>query len=196
MLHEVGFGMDLNGRGGRDHAAQRHLPAVLHDLLQRGAERALAARHRERRLPDLGRDDRAWGGLRSRGHLDPRGQDRGRLDRQRRQDVHHQRHQLRSGDRGGAHQPGGPPWRLEPAGRGARDGGLRARAQPREGGLAQCRHRRDVLPGRVRPRGEPARRGGHGLPLPDLEPAAGATRRWRSRPWSWRAPRSSTRSST
>ena len=43
----------------RHHAAQRHLPALLHALLQRRAARALAAGDRHRRADHGARDDRA-----------------------------------------------------------------------------------------------------------------------------------------
>ena len=48
----------------RHQPAQRHLPAVLPELLQRRAEAALAARHRVRRADHRGRDDRAGRRLR------------------------------------------------------------------------------------------------------------------------------------
>ena len=65
--------------------------------------------------------------------------------RQRRQDVHHQRHQLRPGDHGRAHRSRRPSRRPQPADHRARHGGLRARPQPREARPALGRHRRDVL---------------------------------------------------
>ena len=70
--------------------------------------------------------------------------------------------------------PSRAPPRDQPAGRRARHGGLRARAQPGEDRPARAGHRRAVLHRRARARREPARRGGRGLSLPRLQPAAGA----------------------
>ena len=88
-----------------DHAAQRHLPALLPELLHRGAARALAGRDRLRRADHGARDDRARHRLGPRGDVHARAARRRPLRRRRRQDVHHQRHQRRPGDRGREDRP-------------------------------------------------------------------------------------------
>jgi alkylation response protein AidB-like acyl-CoA dehydrogenase len=59
---------------------------------------------------------RAGRGQRPAGHPDHGRQGRRRLDRQRRQDVYHQRHQRRPGHRGGTDQPRRRVARHQPAG--------------------------------------------------------------------------------
>ena len=147
----------------RHQPAQRHLPAVLPELLHRRAEAALAARHRLRRADHRGRDDRAGRRLGPGRHPHQRQARRRPLRRQRQQDVHHQRHQRRPRDHRRAHRR---PDRhqgmslLDPRARHAR---LRARAQPRQARPALPGHRRAVVHRRAGAGREPARRGGRGV---------------------------------
>ena len=105
------------------------------------------------------------------------------LRRQRRQDLHHERHQRRPRDHRGQDRPVENAPRDVAADRRARHGRLRARPQPRQGRHALPGHRRAVLQRRRGAGREPARRGGQGLHLPGLQPAAGAAvdRRLRGR---------------
>ena len=165
------------GRGqlGAVHdAAQRHLPAVLHEPLQRRAGRALDGWPRQRRADERHRHDRAGDRLRSGLDHHHGGAVGRRLRGERRQDVHHQRHQLRPGDRGGQDRPHreAPGHVADRAG--GRHGGLRAGPQPRQAGLEVPGHCRAVLRRRVRARGEPARRRGQRVPAPRAQPAPGA----------------------
>ena len=70
-------------------------------------------------------------------------------------------------DRGRRDRPRRRPPGHQPARRRARHGGLRARPQPRQDRPARPGHRRAVLRRRRGAQGEPARRGGRGLRLPD-----------------------------
>ena len=71
----------------------------------RRAEAAVAAAVLHRRTDHGDRNDRAGHRKRPAGHQDPRGQTGRPLRAQRCQDLHHQRHQLRPGDRGRLHRP-------------------------------------------------------------------------------------------
>ncbi len=122
------------------------------------------------------RHDRARHGQRPAGHQDPRRQGRRPLHPQRREDVHHQRHPLRPGDRGGLHRSRQGRAGLLAAGRRTRHGGLRARPQARQDRAGRAGHRRIVVHRCEGARREPARRGGPGLRLSDAEPAPGAHR--------------------
>ena len=107
---------------------------------------------------------------------------RRRLDPQRREDLHHQRraralHRHRRQDQ----RRGRPPRHLLPDRRPRRG---RQLVQARQARLARLRHRHHQLPGRVRGRGEPARRAERGLQadhgqLPVGAPGDGARRRRR-----------------
>ena len=155
---------DPGRRGGGlragDHAAQRHLPALLPEPGHRRAEGALAARHRLRRADHRHRHDRARHRLRPRRHDDDRHPPGRPLPGERVQDVHHERHQLRHRDRGGQDRPGQEAQRHVAAGRRAGHGRLRAGPQPREAGPALPGHRRAVLPRRGGAGREPAGRRG------------------------------------
>ncbi len=94
--------------------------------------------------------------------------------RRRDEDVHHQRDQRRSRDRGRQDRPLRAPPRHQPARARARDGGLLQGAQPGEDRPARPGHRRAVVRRGARARREPAGRGGRGVSLPRLEPAPGA----------------------
>ena len=101
--------------------------------------------HRVRRAHHRDRDDRAGHRLRPRvdeHHGHPR---RRPLRGERRQDVHHQRHQRRPRDHRGQDRPGAATRGHEPARDRARDGRVRAGPQPREGRPARAGHRRAVL---------------------------------------------------
>ena len=171
------------------------LPYFL-SLADRRAAGALAARHRVGRAHHRHRDDRARHRLRPRvdehvGH--PR---RRPLRRERRQDVHHQRHQRRPRDHRGQDRPVAAARGHEPARARARDGRLRARPQPREGRPARAGHRRAVLHRRPRAGRQPARRRGQGLRAPRRQPAAGAALDRGAPASPRRKPRSAGRSTT
>ncbi len=78
------------------------------------------------------------------------------LDPERRQDVHHQRHQRRPGHRGGAHRPRRGRAGDQPAGGGARHARLQPRPQAGQDRHARAGHRRAVLRRRGGARGQPA----------------------------------------
>ena len=78
--------------------------------------------------------------------------DNGALRGQRRQDLHHQRHQRRPRDHGRADRSRGRPPRPQPAGGRAGHGGLRARAEPGEDRPARAGHGGAVLQRRARAR--------------------------------------------
>ena len=154
--------------------AHRHHRPLPHQPRHRRAEAALAARLRLRRDHHRDRDDGAGRGQRPPGRPHHRGRQGRPLPAQRLEDLHQQRHQRRPGHRGRAHRPRGRAQGHQPAGRRARHGGLRARPQPRQDRAARPGHRRALVHRRRRTQGEPARRGGRGLHLPDDEPAPGA----------------------
>ncbi|CAA9446225.1 MAG: Acyl-CoA dehydrogenase, partial [uncultured Pseudonocardia sp.] len=138
------------------------------------AEAALVPRLLLRRDHHRDRDDRAGHGLGPPGHPHHRAQaGRRRLGAERVEDVHHQRHPVRPGDRGREDRPRRRRARLQPARRRARDARLRARPQPRQGRPEGAGHRRAVLHRHTGAGGEPPRRGGPGLHPPDAEPRPG-----------------------
>ena len=105
---------------------------------------------------------------------DDRSPQRRPLRRQRVQDVHHQRHQRRSGDHGGQDRSDAEAPRHLVAGGRARHGRLRARSQPRQARTARTGHRRVVAHRRSGPGGQPPGfRGGQGLPSAGDQPPAG-----------------------
>ena len=105
VVHAGGGGAGAGDAVDGAHPA-RGDPAVLPALRERGAAQALVPRPRRGHAADRRRDDRTGHRIRSGRHAHHRGARRGRLDRQRRQDIHHRRHAGRPGDRGGAHLDG------------------------------------------------------------------------------------------
>ena len=103
------------------------------------------------------RDHRARRRLRRRRHQDPRRARRRRLRRQRLEDVHHQRRARRLHRHRGQDDAGGRPPRALVPGRRPRARASTSRASSRSS-AGTPPTRRDRLRGRVRARGEPARR--------------------------------------
>ena len=150
----------------RDRRAHRDRHAAGVEVRHRRAEGALP-RPRDPRREDRGaRHHRAGRGLRRRGHPHVREEGGRRLRRERLEDVHHERRarglprHRRQDDAGGR-----PPRPVVPDPREGHGGLLRV-AEAEEDGLARVRHGRAGVPGRLRPRREPARGGEQGL-LPD-----------------------------
>ena len=135
----------VGGFGARTDAAQRRLPALPALLRQRGAARALAAGDRSRRADPGDRDDRARHRLRPR-----RDQDDGDPLR-RALPLNGAKTFITNGINADLiivavkTDPQRAPPRRQPAARRARNGGLRARPQPREDRPALAGHRRAVL---------------------------------------------------
>ena len=131
-------------------AAQRRRRAVPAAAGHRRAEAALAAEVLHRRIDHRDRNDRTRHGKRPAGHQDPGRQGGRPLRPQRREDLHHQRHQRRPGDRGRVHRPRQGRDGLLAAGRRAGHGGLRARPQTRQDRPGRAGHRGAVVHRRAR----------------------------------------------
>ena len=169
----------LGWDGRRDRRAHQHRHAADLEVRHRGPTPALSRARDQGREDRRARDHRARRRLRRRRAAHAGHARRRRLGRERREDLHHERrpralHRHRRED----HRGGRPSRDLVPDRRSRRRSHLR---QAREARLARLRHRDDRLRGRLRPRGEPARRRARGLQadhgqLPVGAPGDGARR--------------------
>ena len=181
-----GDGADrLRRHRGRHRRAHQHRDATDLEVRHRRAEAALPRAGDSRRADRCARHHRAGRRLGRRGDQHARGARRRRLAAERREDLHHQRRARALHRDSGQDEADGrvepPPRHLVPDRRPRRGRQLIGSAQAR---LARLGHRHDQLPGRVRARGEPARRAGRGLQadhgqLPVGAPGDGARRGWR-----------------
>ena len=157
-----------------DPGPHGHGAPVPHALLHARAEGTLPPRRRHRRDPTRDRDDRAGRGIRPGRNLHLRGARRRRLRDQRVEDDDLQRHHCRTVRRRRQDRPRAAAQGAQPPARRRRSSGPGAGAQPGEDRPARAGDGRAVLQRPPRARRQPPRRGGAGIRLPHVQPAAGA----------------------